>query len=272
MAIREVAEQTGLTAGTIRAWESRYGFPAPQRTQSGYRVYSESDVEVLRRVAAMRKDGVSVAAALDRARSHPTAAEIPSFFGVVPHDGRARTLRKSTLISLSRAIEDAAMAISGQPIVLGAFQHEKNYRRVQHRYERLVTIADEAVVFADFTEVVDVQGSPVEVPIAAGAAVGHEWAVVVDSPGFGVCLVAWEPPVRHEPDEDLDRRFEAFWTLDPGAVRRAAVAGAAVARATAPDVADRLDAALADRPLGAEPRVDALEGLTQRMVAYLEAG
>jgi DNA-binding transcriptional MerR regulator len=38
LAIGELAEQTGLAAGTIRIWESRYGFPTPARNPSGYRI------------------------------------------------------------------------------------------------------------------------------------------------------------------------------------------------------------------------------------------
>src|SRR3712207_9465751 len=58
-----------LAAQTIRMWEQRYGYPAPSRTPSGYRVYSDADVETLRRVVAFRRRGLSVPAALDRARS-----------------------------------------------------------------------------------------------------------------------------------------------------------------------------------------------------------
>ena len=54
-------------------------------------------------------------------------------------------------------------------------------------------------------------------------------------------------------------------------MRRAIAAGAAVARTNAPDVADRIGELLADRPLGADASVDALEALTMRMVGYLES-
>jgi len=69
LAIKEVAEQTGVAAGTIRMWEQRYGFPEPARTSAGYRVYTEEDVVALRRVVAYRSRGLSVPAALERARS-----------------------------------------------------------------------------------------------------------------------------------------------------------------------------------------------------------
>src|SRR4051794_23806011 len=275
LAIRDVAEQTGLAAGTIRMWEQRYGFPTPQRTPAGYRLYSPEDVETLRRVVSLRSTGLSVSAALERARSAGTGpTDRPSIFGAVPHGGRTRRLQKRTLVALSRAIEDETLASAARPIVLGAFQRGRHYRGVAHRYERLAQVADLAAVYADFGddhETVLAEGKPAEVGIRTQDPMGHEWAVVVDAPGFSVCLVAWEPPVVQAPGSDLDRVFETYWTLAPEAVRRATAAGASVARKTAPAVADRLDELLADRPLGADSSVAALETLTMRMVGYLEA-
>src|SRR5215203_3769548 len=129
LAIREVAEQTGLAAGTIRMWEQRYGFPVPQRTPAGYRLYSPEDVDTLRRVIALRKSGLSVPAALERARSvRISPTDRPSIFGAVGHGGRARRMRKRTLVSLSRAIEDETLATAAGPIVFGAFQRARHYR------------------------------------------------------------------------------------------------------------------------------------------------
>lgn len=277
LAIRDVAERTGLAAGTIRMWEQRYGFPAPERTPSGYRLYSADDVDTLRRVVTLRKTGLSVSAALERARAANATGptDHPSIFGAVPHGGRTRRLRKRTLAALSRAIEDETLASAARPIVLGAFQRGRHYRGVAHRYERMATVADLAAVFADFGpghETVIADHAPIEVQIDTDDPMGHEWAVVVDAQGFSVCLVAWEPPVAEPPEKDTDRVFEAFWTLDPAVVRKAAVAGAAAARGPAPEVAERIDALLADRPPGADVSVAALEALTMRMVGYLEDG
>src|SRR3954447_14945901 len=153
LAIREVAEQTGLAAGTIRMWEQRYGFPTPERTPTGYRLYSTKDVDTLRRGVALRKGGLSVPAALERARSISAGpTDRPSIFGAVPHGGRVRRLRKRTLVALSRAIEDETLASAAGPIVLGAFQRERHYRGVEHRYRRLAKAADLTAVFADFGE------------------------------------------------------------------------------------------------------------------------
>jgi hypothetical protein len=48
LSIAAVERDTGLSKDTLRVWERRYGFPAPQRDASGERAYSLSDVEKLR--------------------------------------------------------------------------------------------------------------------------------------------------------------------------------------------------------------------------------
>lgn len=269
--IRDVARRTGLAAGTIRMWEQRYGFPEPLRTQSGYRVYPEEQVAMLSHAVELRRGGMSVPAALETARAQKQTSH-PSIFGAVPHEGRSRRLRKRTLVALSRAIEDQTMASASRPIIMGSFQRERHYRGVEHRYRRMARMADLTVVFADFEHPASAAaGAPVEVDIPTDAALGHEWAVVVDSPGFSACLTAWEPPVATAPPNEQDRVFEAFWTLDPRVVRQASRSAAACAREAGAGVADELEALLRTRPLAPEASSVALESLTARMVAYLEA-
>ena len=87
------------------------------------------------------------------------------------------------------------------------------------------------LVFADFDAVSGGEGEPIEVPIGSDDALGNEWAVVIDAPGYSACLLAWEPPRPEDalPVPDRMRRFEALWTLDPDVVRRAAMVGGALA-------------------------------------------
>ena len=151
LAIKDLAEQTGVAAGTIRMWEQRYGFPEPARTAAGYRIYTEQDVVTLRRVVAYRDRGLSVPAALERARSLEGATDRPSIFAALASGDapvRPQRLRKPTLVALSRAIEEEAMARAAGPVVIGAFQSERNYRAVEHRYRRLAHVADAVGVFA----------------------------------------------------------------------------------------------------------------------------
>ncbi len=63
--VNEVEDRTSVPAGTLRQWERRYGFPRPERSSSGYRLYSEED---LRGIEAMKRhiaDGVPASRAAE---------------------------------------------------------------------------------------------------------------------------------------------------------------------------------------------------------------
>lgn len=275
LAIKEVAETTGIAAATIRMWEQRYDFPAPRRTESGYRRYSADDVETLRRIAALRRRGLSVPAAIARARETGAETDRPSIYAAVAateHGAHPQRLRKSTLVALSRAIEHEALARAAGPVLVGAFQHEPFYREVEPRYSAIARRADAAFVFADFDEVRHGAGHPTEIPIAPEDALGNEWAVIVDSPGYAACLLAWEIPgtTAAGGEDDMQRRFESLWTVDPVATRKAALVAARLAGRADHDYGERVGNLLADRPLATEAPAPALTALTNRLVAYLE--
>jgi methanogenic corrinoid protein MtbC1 len=46
--IRIASRLTAIELGTLRVWERRYGFPRPDRTSGGARMYSQADVEALK--------------------------------------------------------------------------------------------------------------------------------------------------------------------------------------------------------------------------------
>jgi MerR family copper efflux transcriptional regulator len=52
--IGQAAEQSGLSASAIRYYESLDIVPPPERTNSGYRGYSNDEVDLLRFVARLR--------------------------------------------------------------------------------------------------------------------------------------------------------------------------------------------------------------------------
>ncbi len=93
LAIKDIAEQTGIAPGTIRMWEQRYGFPCPERTASGYRRYAPADVEALRRVQAYRHRGLSVPAAIERAQETGEDSDRPSIYAAVAAANRDRVRR-----------------------------------------------------------------------------------------------------------------------------------------------------------------------------------
>lgn len=275
LAIKELAERTGLAAGTIRMWEQRFGFPNPARTEGGYRQYTSDDVETLRRAVAFRERGLSVPAALERARAAAGgASDRPSIYAAVAaaEGTRPRFLRKQTLLALSRAIEDETLARAAAPVCIGAFQEERFYREVEHRYRRIAENADATAVFADFKTLRHIDGGPSELPIAPDDALGNEWAVVVDAPGYAACLLAWEQPdaERRGGKGDGNRRFEAIWTMEPRVVRDAATVAARLAGRVDAEYGRKLEELLIDRPLAVESPAPALTALTNRAISYLE--
>jgi DICT domain-containing protein len=123
-------------------------------------------------------------------------------------------------------------------------------------------------VFADFDAVREDGDGLLEVPIDPDSTLGQEWTVIVDAPGFGACLIAWE---TDEGDRgDLERRFEALWTLDPRTVRHASHAAAGLVAHADPDRGERVQELLQDRPTALEHPTSALTALTNRMVEYLD--
>jgi len=60
MLIREVAQQAGVSAKTIRYYESIGLLPRPQRAANNYRQYAPADIESLRLIASARSIGLAL--------------------------------------------------------------------------------------------------------------------------------------------------------------------------------------------------------------------
>ncbi len=59
--ISQVAEMTGFTPSVLRVWEVRYNWPRSHRSDNGYRVYTELDVDEIKKVRlAMDQTGMAV--------------------------------------------------------------------------------------------------------------------------------------------------------------------------------------------------------------------
>ncbi|MCA9707660.1 MAG: MerR family transcriptional regulator [Myxococcales bacterium] len=82
--INAVAEMTGIPAATLRAWERRYGVPEPRRTESSYRVYSDADVEIIRRVRELCDQGMAPSEAAKLVLADLEQRRVPSANGADP--------------------------------------------------------------------------------------------------------------------------------------------------------------------------------------------
>jgi DICT domain-containing protein len=269
LTIAQVAERSGVSAATLRAWEARYGFPRPQRTPTGRRRYASEDVERIARVARERDSGVSLPLAIERAGEQDAAGPVGSLFAELRGrrpDLDVHVLSRRAMLALSHAIEDECFARAHRPLVYATFQRERFYRAVGERWREVGRSAEVAVVFADFPAVRRPKGAPAEVPLDPSSPLLREWSLVCDAPEYAACLVSWERP------DGPPRAFETLWSVDPEVVRHAARLANALAEEALPDLARRAARRLVQAPLPAgarELRVGAT--LTSRMAAYLSA-
>lgn len=58
--IQQVSEMTGLSKQVIRKWEDRYGIIHPKRLDNGYRVYSQFEVDLLKKTSQFSEQGYSI--------------------------------------------------------------------------------------------------------------------------------------------------------------------------------------------------------------------
>jgi methanogenic corrinoid protein MtbC1 len=63
--LKAVVKQTGLKPDTLRAWERRYGLPAPERSSGGHRLYSQQDVDTIKWLMARQQEGLSIRRAVE---------------------------------------------------------------------------------------------------------------------------------------------------------------------------------------------------------------
>lgn len=266
LTIGAVADETNVSVAVLRSWELRHGFPTPIRLPSGHRRYTADHVEQIRQVTRDRQAGMSLDAAIARARSKAEQLEPSIFAGLRRRwtDLPVHLLSRRAMLAISRAIEDECCAQADRPVLIGSFQRERFYRQSERRWRELTRTAAAAVVFADFPADRVHRRRPIEVALADDAPLRREWAVVCDAPNAAACLAGFERPGRRQ---GAGRQFEALWSVDPAIVRDAARIGAALA--------ERGDRTV-EIPLSGQPATD-LEAtlrrataVTNRAVAYLD--
>ncbi len=74
MNIKDTSKLTGLSPSVLRIWELRYGWPCPKRKPNGYRSYQQHQVDELKRIAQLVKEGTPISALIvDGLPRWPTA-------------------------------------------------------------------------------------------------------------------------------------------------------------------------------------------------------
>lgn len=255
LAIGELAARTGVEEGTLRMWERRHSFPAPERLDSGHRRYREGDAERVLQVLRERAGGMSLAAAIARVRDAAAATEQSIFAGLrrVRPELQPVVMRKPVLLALTHALEDESCAQAERPLLFGAFQRERFYRQSQRRWRDFARTARLTAVFADFDRAHLPPDAPAELPIDRSGPLTREWAVVCQAPGHAACLAAIELPATRRP-HDRAREFEVIWSVEPAVVRAATDVCLGLARAASAELATRLGDVQAEGPSHASDR------------------
>ncbi len=144
LTIREVARQTGVPEGTLRMWETRYGFPVPERLPSGHRRYSRTTCSGCARCRATARPACRCprrSSARARWRASRSRRSSPGVRRRRP-DLQPYLLAKRTLIGLSHAIEDECAARAERPVLFASFQRERFYRDAEPRWRELARTSE----------------------------------------------------------------------------------------------------------------------------------
>jgi DNA-binding transcriptional MerR regulator len=109
--IGELSRRLGVSDHVLRAWERRYGLLRPVRSTGGFRLYSEADLDRVRRMQAHLSEGLSAAeaarAAIDEDRPAPVSRDTGD---LVHHDGFADAV-EALALALDEFDEPTAHAV-----------------------------------------------------------------------------------------------------------------------------------------------------------------
>jgi len=106
--IQVVSELAGVPSPTLRAWERRYGIPTPARTAAAYRLYSDHDVAMVRRLRDLCANGMSIAEAAKMVRASEEGSAVLAGTDGDPCQVAARRIVDAITAFDARAVEREA--------------------------------------------------------------------------------------------------------------------------------------------------------------------
>ena len=109
MRISEVARRVGISSSALRAWEA-LGLVSPQRTQSRYRLYGESDVRLLQRAIFLRRARGLNPPAIVHVLKHQGVVS-PRAEGTLAPGQRFRRLRMRRGLSLAQVAKATGVSV-----------------------------------------------------------------------------------------------------------------------------------------------------------------
>ncbi|CAA9584041.1 MAG: Transcriptional regulator, MerR family [uncultured Truepera sp.] len=203
--VNEVEERTKVPASTLRQWERRYGFPKPERSDSGYRLYCDGDIRSIEAMKRHIAEGVSAS----------RAAELVGQKGAEALPNSLAGLQAALSDALLQLDESKADQVLGQAYSLYSVEavHCELAQRVVARVETLWRQGEVAVTTERFARaylqgrlqtVMRATANPVggaPVVVACAPLEHHELgalilAVLLRRTGFRVLYLGADTPVR----------------------------------------------------------------------------
>lgn len=101
------AAMLGVSSNTLRSWESRFGYPKPQRTEGGHRQFELAEIEALRQAYAETQDIASaISVARERGEGPSTPTRLSAAFSEFSEEKADRLMEESMAVrSVERTVE-----------------------------------------------------------------------------------------------------------------------------------------------------------------------
>lgn len=155
--IGAVANITGLSTHTIRAWERRYGMQLSDRSDGGTRLYSESSVKRLTLIKALLDNGESISMLCDL-NSDELAARLEGHGGV-PHKppAPARTRGPVRIVAFGPHNLTRKIYKPGAFVTVEVELETTSESELRHHLEAADILPDCAIIYCDMipTRLVD---------------------------------------------------------------------------------------------------------------------
>lgn len=97
----------GVSPNTLRSWESRFGYPAPRRTEGGHRQFELSEIEALRQAFAETGNiSSAISVARERGEGPSTPTRLRTAFAAFSEEQADRLMEESMAVrSVERTVE-----------------------------------------------------------------------------------------------------------------------------------------------------------------------
>lgn len=133
--IKAVVQATDISPSTLRAWERRYNVCNPSRSDSGYRLYSDRDVAVIRWLKTQVDAGMAISQAVAWMDSITEKAEEP--------DGVFLPMRNGQAVS-TQAVHSASVPAASQPMDFTNLQNSLLESLLHYEDEQAESVLTEA--------------------------------------------------------------------------------------------------------------------------------